>query len=79
MVNLMKTTIDLDIGQRVKIVKHATSPEDPDTHLSNYPGFEVGTVHKVCDKSDPTGESVMVGEWPRALVVEAEEIEICTD
>lgn len=77
MVNQMKTTNDLVMGQLVEIVKHTDSPYSEDCHLSNYPGFEVGTRHIVCDNSDVTGSSVMISSGKNCIIVEAEEIEPC--
>lgn len=46
-------------GCTVKIVSHGYMDGDVDTHLSNYPGYEIGTEHKVTEIS-PCGTGIML-------------------
>lgn len=73
----MKTTKGLVVGDKVEIVKHISWGPPDSPFVSDYPGFEVGTIHSVCDTADASGSSVMIGIGMSCLVVEAEEVELC--
>lgn len=58
-------------GDVVRIVSHGIVDNDPETHLSNYEGYGIGTEHTVTEIS-PCGGGIMLNG---AISVSPEEVE----
>lgn len=61
----------LTVGDLVRIVKHGILDGDPDTHLSNYESYKVGTEHTITEVT-PCRTSVILDN---DIAVNLEEIE----